>query len=216
MSPVFKTKATTSTPNNANADQIASANINESDTSKNIPVKAALAAEPMLIKNVEIPIAMAACPGKYFLMTEDIVGPSTAIARPIRNAVISSVEKPGKKPRSAVATPKTDSISIKVNLEPYFLFKTVASDAKIPIHNTGTVVRRLACALDSDSDVRIVSISGPTDVIPRRRLSEMAAMTKSSKKVFLLYILFKFRPPMFCVFHIFILMIALELIYIKY
>lgn len=186
MSPVFKKKATTRTPNNANADQIASANINESDTSKNIPVSAALAADPILIKNVEIPIAIAACPGKYFLMTEDIVGPSTAIARPIRNAVISNVENPGTNPRRAVATPKTESISNKVNLEPYFLLRTVASDAKIPIHKTGTVVRRLACALDRDSDVRIVSISGPTDVIPKRRLSEIAAMTKSNIKVFLL------------------------------
>src|SRR5699024_7708041 len=154
--------------------------------SKKMPVRAALAADPILIKKVEIPIATAACPGKYFLITADIVGPSTAIARPNKKAEIKSAEKPGRNTRTAVARPSTASISIKVNLEPYFLLSTVASDAKIPIQRTGTVVSRLACALDSDKEVRIVSIRGPTDVMPRRRFSEMAAMTKSSRKVFLL------------------------------
>ncbi len=53
-----------------------------------------MVAEPALIKKEEIPIATAACPGKYFLITDDSVGAKTAIARPTKNAEISKVINP--------------------------------------------------------------------------------------------------------------------------
>lgn len=87
------------------------------------------------------------------------------------------------------------SINNKVIFDPSVLLSTVASKAKTPIHNTGTVVKRLACVLDKFKDSFSVSINGPIDVIPKRRLMETAAMTNNNIKVFRVYKFFNHFSP---------------------
>src|SRR5699024_6877956 len=90
---------------------------------------------------------------------------------------------------------KMKSINNNVILEPNILFKTVASKAKIPIHITGTEVKRLASVLDKFNDSVSVFINGPIEVIPKRRLMETTAITNNRIKVLRLYKLFNSFPP---------------------
>jgi len=112
----------------------------------------------------------------------------TAIDIPIINAVVISTGNPETNPLRPVIVPIRISIAYIVYFKPNFRLSIGASEAKTPMHMTGTEVSKLTWVFDKDSCSRIVSSIGPIDVIAGRKFMDTAKIVKRIRIEFCVFI----------------------------
>jgi hypothetical protein len=110
--------------------------------------------------------------GKYCLIKLDNSGPANAIPTPDRNEVniIKGVAPTNN--RNAVPVPMRIKAKTIAPSFPHLLLSFTEKGANIPIHNTGSVVNRLAVIPLIPKSPCMVLIKGEMDVIGGRKFNE--------------------------------------------